>query len=107
MDSPDLDQVVPWEVLRAATCALAAVEGTWIRVGRLPRVTGGWAWGMATGRHRIDYATEAPLDTVAHEVAHCLRPDDEHEQPWADEYARLRDVLRSLPFPFAKLTLPD
>lgn len=81
-------------MLRTATLDLAARLGIDVRVLPLPRHLEASLDGRA-GRHWVQYASTAPLATVAHELAHILVPGDEHGPGWRRAFTVLAVALRA------------
>lgn len=95
----DLTDVVPFASLDAATKQITDVWGFGpVRVWPLPRHLESTHYGRCDpGRRVVWYAREAPLGTVAHELAHVLTRGDEHGEHWraaAGSLARLLVIQR-------------
>lgn len=68
-----------------------------VRVEPLPEGRQGCYWGDADlSRRVVRYARRAPLDTVAHELAHLVAAGPVHGPEWRAQYAYLATLVAAL-----------
>lgn len=96
------DDLIPYAHLARLTRRLAGEAGVTVRVVPLSPRDAFIRYGAVRGRRTVMYAPFAPIEVVAHELAHVVTPLDEpeHGARWALNHAvilaRLKEIAGSV-----------